>query len=387
MNPLIIPVFLPNLGCRQRCLFCNQRVTAEEVPSVPSVRNFIEDSIKALPSNGTSEKQIAFYGGSFTAIPKEDQIRYLEAAHPFLTSGWIDSIRISTRPDALEEGTLSVLKKYGVKTVEIGAQSMIDEVLFLSQRGHSVADILSATSRLKQCGFEVGIHLMIGLPGDTCNRFLETLDQVINLKPDFLRIHPTLVLKGSPLESLWRAGKYSPLTLEETVHWLKTGLLKLERSSICVARIGLQPTPELERNLLAGPYHSSLHQLVDSEIAFEMAKHLLQNNAGEVRPLFLCNPKEVSNLRGQRNGNIFKLREQFRLEEITIQIREDIPRGTLVLQNQKGKVSIHRRDLYYFDGTRHNPSRPPFSKGKGKYITPPFIKSVRLETEGDAGGL
>jgi histone acetyltransferase (RNA polymerase elongator complex component) len=352
MNPLIIPVFLPFLGCRQRCLFCNQSVTAEEVPSPPCVRNFIEESIKELPSNGTREKQVAFYGGSFTAIGKESQILYLKAARPFLTSGSINSIRISTRPDALDEETLSLLKEYGVKTVEIGAQSMIDEVLFLSQRGHSVADILSATSRLKQCGFEVGLQLMIGLPGDTHELFLETIDRVIDLNPDFLRIHPTLVLRGAPLQILWETGRYVPLSLEETIRWLKKGLLALERSGIRVARIGLQPTQGLEKHFLAGPYHPALHQCVDSEIALDMAEHLLRNNSGGSHALFLCHPKEVSNLRGQENGNIFKLKKQFQLEEIAIHIREDITRGTLVLQNQRGVFSIHRKDLCYFDAFR-----------------------------------
>lgn len=345
MKPLIIPIFLPHLGCRHRCLFCNQRVTAKEISSPPFIRNFIEASVKGLPSNGTKEKQIAFYGGSFTAIPQEDQIRYLEEAQPFLKSGLIHSVRISTRPDALDEEALSSLKEYGVKTVEIGAQSMIDEVLSLSQRGHSVADILFATSRLKQYGFEIGLQLMIGLPGDTCDRFLQTLDQVIDLKPDFLRIHPTLVLKGSPLESLWRAGKYSPLSLKETVHWLKTGLLKLETSSVRVARIGLQPTRELERHLLAGPYHSALHQLIDSEIFFEMAKQLLQIHSKEPEVLFFCHPKEVSNLRGQRNGNILKLKEQFQLKEVLIQGIEGIPRGSIFLHTPVGSASIKRKDL------------------------------------------
>jgi histone acetyltransferase (RNA polymerase elongator complex component) len=345
MNPLIIPIFLPFLGCRQRCLFCNQRVFAEKVPSAPFVQNFIEDSIKELPSDGTREKQIAFYGGSFTAIGKEDQIRYLEVARLFLTSGLIDSIRISTRPDALDQKALSLLKEYGVKTVEIGAQSMIDEVLSLSYRGHSVADILAATSRLKQWGFEVGLQLMIGLPGDTYELFLETVDRIIDLKPDFLRIHPTLVLRGSPLEALWETGRYLPLSLEETIRWLKKGLLTLERSGIRVARIGLQPTQDLDKHFLAGPYHPALHQCVDSQIAFDMAEHLLQNNSGGSHALFLCHPKEVSNLRGQRNGNIPKLRKQFQLEEVFIQGLEEIPRGSLFLNTPRGCVSIKRKDL------------------------------------------
>ena len=345
MAPIIIPIFLPHLGCRQCCLFCNQRVTAEEVPSPPFVRNFIENSIKELPFNRTREKQIAFYGGSFTAISKEGQIRYLEAARPFLTSRLIDSIRISTRPDALDDEALSLLKEYGVKTVEIGAQSMIDEILSLSQRGHSVADILSATSRLKQYGFEIGLQLMIGLPGDTYELFLETIDRVIDLKPDFLRIHPTLVLRGAPLEILWETGKYVALSLEETIRWLKKGLLTLERSGIRVARIGLQPTQGLEKHFLAGPYHPALHQLVDSEIAFDMAEHLLQNNSGGSHALFFCHPKEISNLRGQRNGNILKLREQFQLQEVFIQGLKEIPRGSLLLNTPSGYASIKRKEL------------------------------------------
>jgi histone acetyltransferase (RNA polymerase elongator complex component) len=245
----------------------------------------------------------------------------------------------------LSEQILSLLKEYGVKTVEIGVQSMIDEVLILSRRGHRPEDTLSAASRLRRWGFEVGLHLMIGLPGDTCDRFLQSLDEVIHLKPDFLRIHPTLVLKGSPLEILWRTGRYSPLSLEEAVFWLKNGLLKLEGSSIRIARIGLQPTQELEKHLLAGPYHPALHQLIDSEIAFDMARHLLRLYPEEREPLFLCHPKEVSNLRGQRNQNTHKLKEQFHLRDIFIQNSEDIPRGSLFIQTQRGNVSFKREDL------------------------------------------
>jgi hypothetical protein len=186
---------------------------------------------------------------------------------------------------------------------------------------------------------------MIGLPGDTFDRFLKTLDQTIDLKPDFVRIHPTLVLKGAPLENLWRVGKYSPLPLDEAIQWLKRGLLKLERASIPVARVGLQPTRDLERNLLAGPYHPALHQLIDSALFFEMAKHLLQTSTNGPQALFLCHPKEVSNLRGQRNENILRLKEQFSLMNILIHERKELPRGCLVIQTQTGEVSIDRKSL------------------------------------------
>ena len=390
MAPIIIPIFLPYLGCRKCCLFCNQKATGEELPSPSCVRNFIEKSLSKLTlSNSLSlrgekrrsnpkedeiatpfrlamtgkdnkcdgigfvsheekrEKQIAFYGGSFTAIHREEQIRYLKEIQPFLASGLIDSIRISTRPDALDEEILALLKEYGVKTIELGTQSMIDEVLFLAKRGHCAEDTISAVLRLRRWGFEVGIQLMIGLPGDTFDRFLKTLDQTIDLKPDFLRIHPTLVLKGAPLENLWKAGKYSPLPLEEAIQWLKRGLLKLERASIPVARVGLQPTRDLERNFLAGPYHSALHQLIDAAIFFDMAKHLLKISPNGSQAFFLCHPKEVSNLRGQRNENILRLKEQFKLNKILIEEKKELPRGYLGLQTQEGEVSIDRNSLAF----------------------------------------
>lgn len=346
MTPLIIPIFLPHLGCRERCLFCNQKATVKEPSSPSSVLRFIEASLIESPSDQPNrEKQVAFYGGSFTAIHREDQVRYLKEVQPFLTSGLIDSIRISTRPDALDEEILSLLKEYSVKTVEIGTQSMVNQVLSLSHRGHRAEDTISATARLKRRGFEVGLQLMIGLPGDTFDRFLQTIDRVIDLKPNFLRIHPTLVLKGAPLEILWRTKSYSPLSLEETIEWLKKGILKLERASIPVARMGLQPTKELEGHILAGPYHPALHQLVHSAITYDMASKLLQTAQKESQAFFFCHPKEVSNLRGQRNENILKLKDRFGLREIFILERNDVPRDSLILQTQTRNISIHRRDL------------------------------------------
>jgi len=345
-TPLIIPVFLPAMGCHERCLFCNQKTAAEELPSPSSVRNFIETSLNRLPSKKKNrEKQVAFYGGSFTAIHRDHQVCYLKEVQPFLPSGLIHSIRISTRPDALDGEILSLLKKYSVKTVEIGVQSMIDEVLLLAHRGHCAADTVNAVSRLQDKKFEVGLQLMIGLPGDTYDRFIQTLDRVIELQPDFVRIHPTLVLKGAPLEDVWRAGEYSPLPLDETVQWLKKGILELEESSIRVARIGLQPTKELERDYIAGPYHPALHQLIDSAIFFDMAISLLQVSQKNGRALFLCHPKEVSNLRGQKNENILRLKKNFNLSEVLIEGRQELPRGFLGLQTQEGLVSIDRKSL------------------------------------------
>jgi histone acetyltransferase (RNA polymerase elongator complex component) len=344
MKPFIIPIFLPHLGCGERCIFCNQKAVAPAVPSPDEVQALVEASLRRIPSGRDRERQVAFYGGSFTAIPKEDQRAYLRDVQPFLSSRAVDSIRVSTRPDALDEEVLSLLKAYGVKTVEVGGQSMIDEVLLLSRRGHSAEEIASAVSRLKGRGFEVGLHLMIGLPGDSFDRFLETLDRVIKLGPDFVRIHPTLILRGSPLEALWQKGKYIPLTLKESILWLKGGLLKLEKERVSVARIGLQPTKDLESCYLAGPYHPSLHQIVTSEIFFDMAVHLFKTHRIDSESVFFCHPRDVSNVRGQRNTNIKRLKEVFGVKSILIHEREDIPRGLLVLQTPTGEMLAPRKE-------------------------------------------
>ncbi len=339
-RPLIIPIFLPNVGCREQCLFCNLKVPAEGPPSPSSVRDLIEQSLSGLLSHKRKgEKQVAFYGGSFTAMDPQHQLNYLREVRPFLDSGLIDSIRISTRPDALDSEALAILKEWGVKTVEVGAQSMIDRVLLLTHRRHCAQDTASAVSRLRGEGFEIGVHLMIGLPGDTLDGFLESLSRIIDLGPDFVRIHPTLVLKGSGLELLWKIGKYSPLSLDEAIRWLKRGLQKLESASIPVARIGLQPTEELKRDLLAGPYHAALHHLVDSAILLDKAKQLLETTPGASQVVFFCHPKDISNLRGQKNGNIEELRKEYHLSEILIQGREEMLRGSLLLQSSAGVIS------------------------------------------------
>ena len=276
-------------------------------------------------------------------MSREDQLSYLSEVQPFISTGQIDSIRLSTRPDALNEEILAMLKEYGVKTVEVGVQSMVDEILLLSKRGHTAKDSASAILRLNRRGFEVGVHLMIGLPGDSFEKYLQSIDRIIHLKPDFVRIHPTLVLKGASLESLWKSGKYSPMTLDDAVEWLKKGMLKLESASIPIARIGLQPTKELEENLLAGPFHPALHHLVDSAIFYDMAETLLLKHLKAPDPVFVCNPKDLSSLKGQRNKNILSLRGRFRLQNIQIETNEEIQKGLLFLKTSSEIFGMERQ--------------------------------------------
>jgi len=242
---------------------------------------------------------------------------------------------------------LALLKTYEVKTVEVGVQSMTDQILSSCDRGHSAKDTISAISRLHSSDFEIGLHLMIGLPGDSLDLFLSTLGEVIKLRPHFVRIHPTLVLKGAPLEGRWRSGNYLPLSLEEAVRWLKLGLLVLARANIRVARVGLQPSQELEDHLLAGPYHPSLCQLVQSAISLDLAVHLLRIAPKQSSILFSCHPKDVSTLRGQRNRNVQMLKERFRLEQILIRSRNDVCRGSLILETPDGNLTTSTREFVH----------------------------------------
>jgi histone acetyltransferase (RNA polymerase elongator complex component) len=347
MTPAILPVFLPAFGCRERCLFCNQRPASGPPPSPETLPGMIEAFLAGLSTSPAARpRQVAFYGGTFTALPEERQTAYLRAVRPFIDAGRVDSIRLSTRPDALGAGELDLLRNHGVRTVEIGAQSMDAEVLRLSRRGHGPEETARAVERLKESGFEVGLHLMIGLPGDDRSRFRRTLERVIDLGPDLLRLHPTLVLKGSDLEDLWRTNRYTPLSLDEAVRWLKEGLLRLERAGIAVGRVGLHPSEDLARDVLAGPCHPALHALVDSEIAFDMASALFENVSPKGGAFLACPPREVSNLRGQKNTNLRRLAERFGPREILVEVRDGLPRGTLVLRSGMEEWTIRRADLY-----------------------------------------
>jgi histone acetyltransferase (RNA polymerase elongator complex component) len=263
---MIIPFFIPHSGCPHRCVFCNQKkITGEHDQPVPdSIPAKIADYLKT--DKKKKPVQVAFYGGTFTALPLEAQRRYLATVQPFIESGKVESIRVSTRPDCITEEVLSLLTEHRASTVELGAQSMDDSVLACAGRGHTAADTARAVALLRKHAFSVGIQLMPGLPGDSRERFFTTVDRTIDIKPDVVRIYPTLVIKDTPLEELYYAGRYTPLSLEEAVRWCKVALGRFEESGITVIRIGLQPTQELLKpgTIVKGPFHPSFRQLVQT---------------------------------------------------------------------------------------------------------------------------
>lgn len=289
-----------------------------------------------LRSMRTPERvQVAFYGGSFTALPVGTQTIYLEAVRPFIDSGMIENIRLSTRPDAVTADVLALLKQYQVKTVELGVQSMSDHVLALSSRGQSAADTLNAVTLLRDHGFDIGMQLMPGLPGDTPGTFRETVARVIALRPLFVRIYPAVVIKGTPLEDLYRGGSYRPLSLGEAIELCREAFERFERSGIDVIRTGLQPTDTLTAGdaIVAGPYHPAFGQLVASSCFLEKMRAALRTAPRHAGPVIVrVHDRDLSTAIGQKRENVRSLAREFGLRDIRILPDPRIRRGSLEMQ-------------------------------------------------------
>ncbi|MEG6566009.1 radical SAM protein [Thermoanaerobacterium saccharolyticum] len=319
----IIPIFVPHLGCPHKCVFCNQ----DEITGLKSevneeyVERTIEDYLKTIPKDAYVE--VSFYGGSFTGIPLEMQKNFLSTAQKYLVSGSIDAIRLSTRPDYINEIILDNLKKYDVSIIELGVQSLDNEVLLKSHRGHSIDDVYKASKLIKEYGFTLGLQIMVGLPGDTRQKTLKTADAIISLKPAFVRIYPTLVLKGTYLEKMYKNGIYVPISLENAVEISKELYIKFKKNRIDVIRIGLQATDAINVNkdVIAGPFHPAFGELVKSSIYKDVIKHLFQNNDIKECTVFIyINPRSVSALVGNKKRNKIYLESEFGVKINIVQL-------------------------------------------------------------------
>lgn len=300
----IIPIFLPELACPHQCVFCNQKnITAtEKLPSEKEVLEIIESHLKTIKAKNRS-CEIAFFGGSFTGLPLHEQERYLKLVAPYVENTEIESIRISTRPDYIDDEILSLLKHYHVKIIEIGAQSMDDYVLRLSGRGHSAEDVRYASKLIKEAGFILGIQMMVGLPGDTYKKTYTTAKEIIDLGADGTRIYPVLVIDDTELAEMYKAGDYEPLSVEEAV--LQTApIYKLfEENGVMIYKCGLHPSEFLSNGkLLAGPWHPAFRQLVQSKIFLDKAKKLLADDP-EIKG-FEVNPSDINAALGYKKGNL-----------------------------------------------------------------------------------
>ena len=326
---MIIPFFIPHSGCPHQCVFCNQKnITGQTKPVAPlAIPQKISGYLAASSSDNPAH--VAFYGGSFTALPFETQRAYLNAVQPFIQTGQIAGIRLSTRPDCITNEILALLMEYHVTTIELGVQSMDDAVLARSGRGHTAADTVNAVSLIRSSDFLTGLQLMPGLPGDSVDGFMKTIDTVIELKPDFVRIYPALVIKDTPLEDLYASGRYMPLSLDDAVALCQEALEKFELAGIDVIRIGLQPTEELEKpgTIVAGPYHPAFRQLVESSILLDKMRSALRNYTGKTGGVtFQVNSKDLSAAIGQKRSNIKQLEREFGIRKIHIVAGQNVLR-------------------------------------------------------------
>ncbi len=327
----IIPVFVPHLGCPNDCVFCNQRRIsgAQEPAGVENVKNAIE-SAAALPRNG-AKRQLAFYGGSFTAIPSCQQEALLGAAKEYLDRDEIDAIRLSTRPDAIDGAVLARLKRYGVETIELGAQSLCDEILLLSGRGHTAADVVNASEQIKAAGFRLILQMMTGLPGDSVERTVYTAKKIIALHPDGVRIYPTVIVRDTALYDLWQAGEYKEHTVADAVEYCAAIVPLFEAAGIPIIRLGLNPTDELSGGAAAGgAYHPALGELVKSRLMLYKMRGALNGIPAGSRVTLGVNKSRVSQAVGQHRENVSRLTAEFGLKELKI-------RG---IDEEKDEISI-----------------------------------------------
>lgn len=315
----IIPVFVPHLGCPNDCVFCNQRRISGHIEpaTAQTVKNAIEEAAALTPSG--TKRQLAFYGGSFTAIPEARQIELFEAAQPYLADGTISSIRLSTRPDAIDGTVLKRLKKYGVTVIELGAQSMCDRVLELSGRGHDSAAVADASRLIKDAGFDLILQMMTGLPGDTDESCIETAKKIIALSPNGVRIYPTVIVRDTVLCDMWRAGTYKEHTVEDAVRVCSKIVPLFNEAGIPIIRMGLNPTEDLSGgDALAGAYHPALGELVHSRIMLQKARRLLAGVRPGSSVVLGVNRSDVSKMIGQHRCNVHALVSELSLRELKI---------------------------------------------------------------------
>ena len=345
----IIPIFVPHKGCPHDCIFCNQKKITGQIEEVTAkdVKAKIEDYLSMM-HEGSSQIEVAFYGGSFTAIPLEYQEQLLDAAFMYVKAGRIAGIRVSTRPDCIDERISENLRKYGVRTVELGVQSMDEEVLKLCNRGHSPEDVINSVGILKEFGFSVGVQMMIGLPGDTEEKAVKTAEALIALKPDIARIYPALTIKSTYMEEMFLKGEYQPLTLDEAVELSKKLLILFESNGINVIRIGLQPTENINsgKDIVAGPFHPSMRHLVESLIYRDMLVYLLEKEGEKKEITLVINPKNVSELVGLKKSNIDYIKSKFFIDKIRISQDKSVEAGTLMLNIGEKSIIMSKKDYY-----------------------------------------
>lgn len=323
----IIPIFVPHYGCPHDCVFCNQkRITGLSTNVKPiDVEKIIEDHLATFKPGATTE--VAFYGGSFTAIDMEVQKELLSIPYRYKIEGKINGIRLSTRPDAIDENILENLKHHLVDTIELGVQSLDDSVLYESGRGHTASDVYRAVDLIKEYGFNLGLQMMVGLPGDNYEKAIFTCKEFIKLSPYCVRIYPTLVIKETYLEKQFLHGRYSPISFNDAVDICSILLMLFQINNIDVIRVGLQPTENIQlgKDVIAGPFHPAFRQIVESNIFKILFKYYIESkdiNMNNKELIIEVNSKNVSVVAGQKSENVKYFTNEYNFKRIKIYSKE-----------------------------------------------------------------
>ncbi|MBQ7653983.1 MAG: radical SAM protein [Clostridia bacterium] len=310
MKKYNVALFVPHAGCPHQCAFCNQKSISGKLKSVTP--EDVEKAVKvAVDSAPGSDGEIAFFGGSFTAVDRTYMLTLLQSAKKFVSMGLFKGIRISTRPDAVDEEICNILKENLVTSVELGCQSMDDEVLLANRRGHTAKDVENATRLLKKYGFEVGHQMMTGLYKSSCEKDIETAEKIIALSPDTVRIYPTVVLENTALCRLYRQGEYEVMSERQTVALCAELLEMFEKNNIPVIRMGLHSGGGVEDGYVAGFYHPAFRQLCESEIYLKKILREIEKckiNKGNI--IVKTAPSAVSSTIGQKKSNLLFLKER-----------------------------------------------------------------------------
>lgn len=305
-----VSIFIPHLGCPHKCSFCDQKAitSVKVVPTPEEVENIVKNAIIGGGCNPQST-EIAFFGGSFTAIEREYMLSLLSVARKMVETYELEGIRISTRPDAVDDEILTILKEYGVTAIELGAQSTDDNVLKLNHRGHTFENIKVASNLIKQNGFSLGLQMMTGLYGSNDKIDSKTAEDIANLNPDTVRIYPAITLKNTFLASLFGGEIYIPPTLDDTVSLCAKLLDFFNNKGINVIKLGLHSSTEVEENYVAGPYHPSFRELCESKIYLNKAIEAIKNAPQNEEITLFVNERSISKMIGNNKSNISKLKE------------------------------------------------------------------------------
>lgn len=307
MKHVNVALFVPDEGCPHRCSFCNQKTISGKVK--PLAVEEIDEAVKIASENGDGKGEIAFFGGSFTAIEKTYMLSLLQRAKLYIDKGLFGGIRISTRPDCIDEEILGILKQHGVTSIELGCQSMNDEILLKNGRGHTAEDVVKAANLIKSYGFELGVQMMTGLYGDSEEESIKTAEKLIALSPDTVRIYPTVVLENTRLSELYSMGEYKPQTVEEAAELCARLIPMFEEKGIRIIRLGLHSGGNVEEGFVAGAYHPAFKEICESKIYLNRILEAIGKEGIPQGNITLeVNKKCVSALVGQKRSNIEKLK-------------------------------------------------------------------------------